>query len=193
MVAIRPAADTRSRRYLVRLVRAALRRVPLPKRAYRCIEDHGDRPANAPLQRAICAPNMTRTQVHGEITMRPFAPAVLCLGLLLLAGIGDVEAHNQACAQNRNGGVACGAPDSTCIRDRRGEVICSTPGGGVVLDRLGVPMCGPGYCIRDQRGDAWCSSSPRGGAATDSNGRAHCTDSCVRGSNDVCVRPVPAR
>jgi hypothetical protein len=72
-------------------------------------------------------------------------------------------------------------------------VICSTPGGGILLDRHGVAMCGPGYCIRDKRGDAWCSTSPRGGAATDSNGRAHCTDSCVRGSNEVCVRPAAAR
>jgi len=119
--------------------------------------------------------------------------AAACLVAMFQFGAGTALAQNQACARTQNGQVVCGAADSICIADRRGDVICSTPGGGILLDRNGVAMCGPGYCVADQRGETWCSGTPRGGAATDSSGRAHCTDECVRGSNAACVRARPVR
>ncbi len=127
--------------------------------------------------------------------MKPMISCRSWFGLMVLAafGIGDASADAQPCTRTQDGSVVCGAADTVCKTDRRGEVFCSTPGGGLLFDRLGAAQCGPGHCVRDQRGEVWCSATPRGGAATDRNGRAHCTDSCVRATVAACVRPRPAR
>lgn len=116
-----------------------------------------------------------------------------CLGAALQLGTAAASAQNQACTRTQDGAVVCGAADSTCIADRRGDIVCSTPGGGILLDMHGTAKCGPGYCARDQEGEIWCSGTPRGGAAADSNGKAHCTDRCVRGTATACVLAKPAR
>lgn len=118
---------------------------------------------------------------------------LLCAALYVAFTSPDSWAQGQNCARTQEGRIVCGEPDSACLTDRNGEVFCSTPGGGIVFDMYNIAMCGPGYCVREPQGDTWCSRTPRGAAATDQDGRARCTDGCVRASAAACIRPKAAK
>ena len=113
------------------------------------------------------------------------------LACLLIAASGAQAQNNPGpgCATARDGSVVCPKADARCMPNRYGDILCSTPGGGIEANRYGDLVCGPGYCTKDALGEVNCSSSPRGAAALDRYGAAVCSDSCVKASASVCVKP----